>query len=300
MPEESATEVTIPKGLGPGDVPGFLPWPRSLWIVLPGRPTSSQRESFARLREMIKELDLQVSEVKVQDTSGVEGRVFPLLAAKDVAGLYRRAHRARTAVIALCGAKVLLDISEMPSNKGCISLERFVRYKCFYSLITRMEEVDAALTQALDWMGGVHCEDSRDPRCLPTAIFETKNEYSLDTQDQRQSFVAAHRASKRSNALTDACSKTWEAGPNHTLDLLQVGGRTLPIGFHWDVQTARDTVVVTGWERWRVPGKGYTNVHPDAYVRGGNATRTHPSPAEVEGRRSPKTPRAVRRSKGRK
>lgn len=298
MTEAAFTEISIPKGLGPGDTPEGLVWPRSLWIVLPATPTASRTRSLAALRAAANEHGIPVSEVKVKEVKGVEGRVFPLIPAKDIAGLYRRAHRARTAVVALSGAKVLLDISEKPSNRGCITLERFVAHKCAYFLVTRPEEVDGVFVQLLSWMDDVFCDGFRDPRCLPMAIFEKKSEYSLDTHDQRRRFVVGHRAHRRTNALSDAVGRIWEVGPNHTRDLLQVAGCTLPIGAHWDVQAARKSVIVTGWERWELPGKGYANIHPDALVRGGEATRTHPLNAEKSDAKAPKTPRHVRRRKG--
>jgi hypothetical protein len=299
MTDGSSMTVSIPEGLGPGDVPAALPWPQSLWIILPANATEAQRDSLSRLRAKLGEqASLPVSEVKVKDIKGFGGLVYPLIPAKDVAGLYRRAHRARTAVIAFCGAKILLDISELPTSKGCVALERFVQYKCSYVLVTRPEEVDGALARVLAWMSGIHCEGPRDPRCFPTAVFETRREYPLDTRQERQEFVGLHRASKRSSALTDARGRTWQIGPEHTLDLIQVGGRTLPIGFHWDVQAANNsTTIATGWETWHLPGRGYTNIHPDALIRGGNATKTHPSSAEKRKPKPPRTPRSFRQRK---
>jgi hypothetical protein len=300
MADERPAEVRIPVGLGPGDVPDRFPWPRSLWLILPASPTKSQSDSINTLRVKIKALeDLSISEVKVRNTRGVGGLEFPLIPAKDVAGLYRRAHRARTAVIAFGAARVLLDISELPSTKGCVPLERFIRYKCSYSLVTRPGEVNGTLARALAWMNDIHCEGPHDPRCFPTAIFETREQYPLNTHEERRAFVKLHRESRRSSALTDARGRTWQIGPEHTLDLLQVGGRTLPIGFHWDVQARHDSVIVTGWERWELRGRGYTNIHPDALIRGGNAAKTHPTTSEKEKPRSPKTPRSSRRSKSR-
>jgi hypothetical protein len=294
------TEVEIPQGLGPGDVPSGTTWPKSLWIILPAKPSEPQSASIKALREKLAALnDVSVSDVKVQNTRGYGGLEFPLIPSKDVAGLYRRSHRARTAVIAFGGARILLDISEQPSARGCISLEKFVQYKCSYSLISRPGEVDAALGKALAWLDNIYCEGPHDPRCLPMAIFEARGPYSLSTSRERQEFIRLHKESRRSSALTDSRGRTWEVGPNHTRDLLQVAGCTLPIGFHWDVQAARDSIVVNGWERWRLPGKGYTNIHPDALIRGGNATKTHPISSEKHQPKVPKTPRVSRRRKPR-
>jgi hypothetical protein len=301
MISNSSMEAIIPAGLGPGDVPTGLAWPRSLWVILPASATEAQRKSVSRLRIRLKQqAGLPISEVRIQNVRGYGGLLYPLIPAKDVAGLYRRVHRARTAVIAFCGAKVLLDISELPTNKGCVALEKFIQYKGSYALVTRPEEVDGALDSALDWMNDTHCEGPRDPRCLPAVIFETRREYPLGTHEGRQQFVGDHRVSKRDNALTDARSRTWQIGPNHTRDLIQVAGRTLPIGFHWDVQAAANSsTIATGWETWHLPGGGYTNIHPDALIRGGNATKTHPSVAQKREPRPPRVPRRSRQRKGR-
>lgn len=290
--------MSIPQGLGPGNAPSGLSWPRSLWIVLPAIPSKAQSESISRLRAKLGEQEkILVSEVRVQNIRGVGGLVYPLIPTKDVAGIYRRVHRARTAIIAFGAAKVLLNISELPSNKGCIALERYVQYKCSYALVSRPEEVDRALSGTLTWMSGIHCEGPRDPRCFPTAIFETRREYPLDNRRERQNFVNLHRRSKKSSALTDARGRTWQIGPEHTRDLIQVGGRTLPIGFHWDVQASRDNTIATGWEIWHLPGRGYTNIHPDALIRGGNVTKMHPSSTEKGRLKSGRTPRSSRQRK---
>jgi hypothetical protein len=299
MASTNPKEVNVPQGLRPGDVPSGITWPRSLWIILPRAFSQSQSESFHRLRTRAEGENLSVSEVKVRNAKGIGGREFSLISPNDVAGLYRRAHRARTAVLALCGAKVLLDISELPSNRGCVTLERFVEHKCAYSLISRPEEVEPAFSAALAWMNGVHCEGTRDPRCFPGLIFEPREDYPLDSVEERSRFIEAHRSSKRSAALTDASGRSWETGPHHTRDVIQVGGCALPIGFHWDVQASRDSVITTGWERWRLPRRGYTNVHPDALVRGGSATKTHPAAVDKDEPKAPRTPRHSRSGGGR-
>ncbi|WP_157520839.1 hypothetical protein [Herbidospora daliensis] len=223
--------------------------------------------------------------------------VFPLISAQDISGLYRRAHRARTVVIAFGSAKILLDGRELPSNKGCMSLEKFIRYKCFYVLISRLEEVEKGWAKALDWMNERHCEGPNDPRCFPVAAFDAQGECSLDSAAGRQEFIALHKETKSSKHLTDACGRTWQRGPDHSRDLIQVAGTTLPIGFHWDVQAARNSTIATGWEVWHLPKGGYTNIHPDAMVRGGHATKKYPSSA---GSSKPKTPKAARSQARRK
>jgi len=283
------------RGLRAGDTPEAVAWPKSLWLILPARPSRAQTDSIGILRQLRQEeSDLSVNEVRVSLVKGRDGKPFSLLQPNDVAGLYRGLHRSRAAVIALCGAKILLDISELPSNRGCMTVERFTRYKCYYALITRPEEVSRTFPEALRWMNNVSCEGPRDPRCYPAAVFETDREYQLDSPEERQTFVDSHKKSKKSSDLTDAKGRTWQVGPMHTRDLLQVAGCTLPIGFHWDVQASGGSVIATGWERWYLPGHGHTNVHPDAFIRGGNATKTHPVARAKSASSEPRTPRHKR------
>jgi hypothetical protein len=292
--------MTIPDGLRPGDVPSGIHWPRRVWLILPDTTSKSQRESIRRVREQLKNHDgIQVSEARVKNTKGSSGTEFRLLPPNEVAGIYRGAHRERTAIIAFCGAKVLLDISEAPTNHGCLTLEKFIRYKCSYALVSRPEEVERALLNLVAWMDRSSCDGPRDPRCLPTAIFTTRAEFFLETHEDRLRFTAHHRVAGRSNTLADDLNRAWQVGPNHTRELLQVAGCTLPIGFHWDVQAdSKSSIIATGWETWKLPGRGYTNIHPDAYIRGGNAHKTHPSAAEVRQPKVLRTPRSLRKGKG--
>lgn len=277
MAENSTPDLMVPPGMKPGEVPAGLDVPRRLWIVLPEKPTGSQQISFTEVRRRATEEGLSPVIVSATTTTGIGGTKFALLRPKDVLGLYRCAHRARTAVIALSGVKILLDISELPTNRGCVTLKSFIEHKCAYSLVSRPEEAEKAMVATLRWMSDIHCEGKRDPRCLPRAVFAADTEYDLETHEGRRRFLSRHRSADRPHALTDGDKKTWETGPCHTMDALQVAGCVLPLGFHWDVRTGRKTVIVTGWDRWSLRGGGYTNIHPDAFIRGGNATKSHPS-----------------------
>jgi hypothetical protein len=174
MNETLPTEVIAPRGSKPGDIPSGIIWPRKVWLILPDSASSSQSESIRRARaELEKNTSITVSETKIRKVRGVNGFSYPLLPAGDVAAIYRGSHRARTAVVAFCGAKILLDNSELPTNKGCISLEKFASHKCRYLLVTRPSEIATALDEVISWMDLVNCDGPSDPRCLPTAIFET-------------------------------------------------------------------------------------------------------------------------------
>jgi hypothetical protein len=299
--ESPPMTIEIPPGTRSGDVPYGLKWPRRIWLILPDKISPSQHEAIKLVRAQLNEqADLLVSDARVKTIRGVNGQEFRLLSANEVAGIYRGAHVERTAILAFCGVKILLDISERPTNQGCMTLERFVRHKCSYTLVSRPEEAASALLSAMSWLDDTGCEGPRDPRCLPSAIFITED-FPLDTLEQRRGFVAHHKYSAKSSALMDALDRVWEIGPHHTRDLLQVAGTTLPVGFHWDVEADnKSSIIATGWETWKLPGRGYTNIHPNAYIRGGNATKTHPSATEKRSSGDPKTPRNKRKGKGQK
>jgi hypothetical protein len=299
MTEYLPDKISIPAGLQPGDAPTGLTWPRHVWLVLPADPSSPQSRAIQLLRtKLLAYPDIQVFQAKIILTKGNDGRNYSLLPSNRVAGIYRGAHRARTAVIAFAGAQVLLDISELPSNRGCVSLEKFVEHKCAYALITRPEEVERVLTAVIAWMGTVICDGAGDPRCLPAAVFTTSQNYPLKTPQERRSFIDQHKATKKGTDLRDSAGRIWHIGPPHTVDLIQVAGQALPIGFHWDVQAGtKSSIITTGWERWELPGGSYTNIHPDAYIRGTKATKTHPPTSEKQHPKRPKTPRISRQQK---
>lgn len=300
MTEGPPAAIAIPPGTRPGDVPSGLKWPRRIWLILPDKLSPSQSETIQQTRAQLgQHEDISISSARVKTTKGMNGQQFRLLSPHEVEGIYRGVHVERTAILAFCGAKVLLDISERPTNQGCMTLERFVRYKCAYALISRPEEIAGALAGALSWMDQTGCDGPRDPRCFPSAIFTPREDISLGTLEGRRKFMARHRSSPKTSALTDSLDRLWEIGPHHTRDLLQVAGTTLPVGFHWDVEADnKSTIIATGWETWKLPGRGYVNVHPNAHVRGGNATKTYPSAIEKRGTGSPKTPRNNRKGKG--
>jgi len=299
--ETEPAEIPAPPGLRPGDVPSGIQWPQRLWVILPPTPSSAQATMHRAILARAESVGLNVTSVQLVASRGRGGLQFKLMQPQDVAGLYKSIHRFRTGILALSGAKILLDISESPTNQGCVSLETFVKYKCVYRLASRPEEVDVAFEDLINRMSVDDCDGYKDPRCLPTAIFVAKKDIDLRTYEGRADFMGLHRVAHSTGSLRDGLRRTWELGPSHTRDLIHVAGRCLPLGFHWDVQTQRDTVMVNGWERWEVPGQRYTNVHPDGFIRGGSATCTH-SLRQVSKADKPRalTPKAIRQAKGHK
>lgn len=296
--DPDADEVQLPSGYKPGDTPEGLAWPQRIWIVLPPNPSAAQNQTYRQVLKKAEELGIGLNPIKAVKRKGLTGLEFTLLTELDAASLYRGLHRHRVAVIALTGCKVLLDISEAPSNKGCVSLEDFVRYKCFYRLVSRPEILEGTFREMTAWLEGESCHGHRDPRCIPMQIFVEREKVDLDSQEGRDRFDELHRGAGARRDRVDGHARIWEVGPHHTKDLIQVAGRCLPIGFHWDVQLPRSEIIVNGWERWEIP-RGYANVHPDATIRANRGTRTHGPKRRASnvGTRA-KTPRSVRKSRG--
>lgn len=221
-----------------------------------------------------------------------------LLRVSDVKGLYLGAHRERVIVVALTGGRVLLDPTEVPDRRNTVSIEEYVRYKCAYLYVENERQLEAAFELIAEYPTASSCESPRDPRCLPFSIFAAKKLDDLDTAEGRRKFAKDHQHARRSSDLADADNRLWQRQEYHSSDLIHVAGMTLPIGFHWNVQARRSTTFANGWERWDLMRGGYTNVHPDGNVRGGQrATRTY-APSSSEQPASPRLSKRVRSSRG--
>src|SRR5262245_3972566 len=179
MPRPPSPRSGIAKGHRPGDVVSGMAWPQVVWLVLPPQPSEAQQRTIGALRSAAQAENVAVKEVRLTSVRGQHGATFLLLSRDDVAALYRGAHRQRIAIFTFGEAKVLLDISESPSNRGCVPLANFVEYKCWFSLVSRPEEVENVLPAAKTWLAETHCEGHRDPRCLPRAVFTVAGQYNL-------------------------------------------------------------------------------------------------------------------------
>ncbi len=149
--------------------------------------------------------------------------------------------------------------------------DAYVRHKAFYVPVQPRELADltTALEEFESWCSTVHCEDTRDPRCLPFHLFRADDgSGSLKTSDGRDRFNARYGTTTR----TDDGGLGWKLNPHEYHghgDPLHVAGCELPKGFHWDVSNADGFTLWTPEKEWRV--KRYANVYPDGGIRAATA-----------------------------
>jgi hypothetical protein len=153
-------------------------------------------------------------------------------------------------------------------------LERFAEYKTLYfeanttdaDFEENAREIDSQVAALL----AASLPDT-DPRALPFVPFDlgthTDENLHLNAEDGRKAFETTF-GSPRHRRDTKAVS--WRLDPRayHGRDVLLVRGRSLPAGFHWDVEAPRGGAhVMTATEVWHVKRDQYINVYPDMYVR---------------------------------
>ena len=194
------------------------------------------------------------------------GRVRP----EDAIYLYKQIHRARVGVWQIENAHVQKQPQPRRTPIDYFTLRRFVLHKAYHRTLPSMSwEVDwgASLDEFLVWMNGTHCEGEGDPRCLPFHVFDTNFDLDrLGCRHGRGSFAEKHGAQSR---RSDGKGLTWTrpGGAHHGYDTLQVAGRELIRGFHWDVEGNVNQRIVTTLQSWRLKRNAYVNVYPDGHIR---------------------------------
>ena len=287
----------VPQGLGPGDAPGGVTWRTRLCLVLPPQKAGYSAAVVGDIRAYAREKHLREPDIlHTAEVPNLYKRKYRLIRTSHAKGIYLSAHRERVIVLALTGARVLLNPTEVPNSRNTVSIEEFVRYKCAYRFIDSSASLKQAIELIDQYPTVAGCDDTRDPRCLPFALFTPHGEYDLSSEGARQQFLKDHQASRGTGDLGDQKKRVWQRQENHTSDLLHVAGMTLPVGFHWNVQARAASVLANGWECWDLLGGGYTNIHPDATIRGGNrANRTYflrSSEPALSGQRLPRNVRS--------
>ena len=210
------------------------------------------------------------------------GRPIRRVTPEDATNLYRRIHTMRVGVWQVDDAKAPLRPYPTDNPRHYVPLHRFVQHKAFhYRIHTNgfREQWAESIVAFQSWIETVGCEGEADPRCLPFHVFGSDlQEYDLDTPDGRQRFELDHR---RRNSRRDNRRLLWNRPPArqmHGQPILQVAGRDLIRGFHWDVSSSREIIVATTSEAWKVRQNGYINVSPNAHIRGSKkARRLYPS-----------------------
>ena len=261
------------KGYQPGDTPSDVAWPETVCLILPPKQSNSQTLTIALIQDRLRSMEYHCVTMRATSVSGFGGQKFSILRPSDAAGLYVSSHRERVFVVTVGGVKVQLDTTEMASNRGTVPVSAFIEYKAGHVMITRPEEVDRGVGLIQTYMSQQHCDGSKDPRCLPFSLYERNEAEGLASRTARNDFVKRYRSyDSEGFGLLDDQARRWTTREYHTRDLLHVGGSCLPIGFHWNVECKRKTAFANGWETWAVSAGGYTNVHPDAKIRGGSGS----------------------------
>ena len=197
------------------------------------------------------------------------GRPIGQIKPEDATNLYKRMHRARVGVWHIEHA----DVSRRPlsSNRvtDYVTLGRFVLNKAYLAKLPSTSLGNAwisSLAEFLYWLRDTLCHNEGDPRCLPFHVFDTGFDLKhLISQDGRQRFADVHGAQ---SSRLDKSGLRWARGTPHGQEILQVAGRKLTAGFHWDVVGKPKQQIVTTSAVWELKPGGYVNIYPDAHIRG--------------------------------
>ena len=203
----------------------------------------------------------------------------PVLDSQQATKLYIRIHRRQVGIVYSDDTHVPVTPNPSSSIKDYVALHEFVRYKAFCRRIdpSCFNEQQAELMAAeMDRRVALDnkCEGENDPRCLPFHIFrQKKTDYDLDIQSDRQRFNKHHGSQ---SSRRDDNELLWDRPSGsrmHGGQALQVAGRSLVAGFHWDVSVApksKGTKMVSNTKAiWKIERNGHINIYPDEYIRGG-------------------------------
>ncbi len=184
-------------------------------------------------------------------------------------------HRARVAVLVL-GSDPRVPLH--PRSQDALRYERhiqpkrYVEYKCFYCKVSYDPANDGWTGMFSGWCEHTECEGEHDPRCLLFHVFRG-NGAELDSTEGRENFN--YRYGTGAQRVDDAGS-TWQLNPKNyhsNEESLNIAGRTLARGFHWDVVTSAPRDFNTPKCSCRVTG--HFNVYPDAFFRPGKGRFQH-------------------------
>ena len=241
--------------------------PVELWLFYP-----DNSPSLARKAKQIIRAECEKRQWTFQDRPThlikPNGRPIGRVRPEDATNLYKRIHRARVGVWQIENANVPQRPQPRNTTNDYITLGRFVCHKAYHSRLPK-NSIDNAWISSLEgfptWVKGIDCENEGDPRCLSLHVFDTRFEVGrLTCQDGRERFAGIHGA--QSSRLDEKGLK-WTRGAFHGHETLQVAGRELTTGFHWDVEGKPKQRIITTSDVWEFKPNGYVNVYPDAYIR---------------------------------
>jgi len=247
-----------------------------VWLVEPSSAPAS-RDFGRRVRDESARRGWSMNSLRFETGRLPGGRPARTLSPRDATALYKGAHRSSLGVIVFGGPEVGLDPAAGGHGKA-VSVERFLRYKAFVYHLERPDDVravDEFFADFSSWISTIGCEGEQDPRCMPLHVFDRSRDWrTLGSPVGRSDFNSRYGAGVRE----DPQGLRWQRARDlHGREVLQVAGRPLIAGYHWDVENSARAPrrVTTTHEVYEVSPRGYLNVHPDAHVgvRGSFARR---------------------------
>ena len=210
-----------------------------------------------------------------------QGRPIQRANTEDATSLYRSIHARRIGVWQVGEANVPVIPRPKKSPNHYVTLRQFVKYKAFHCRIdpNKLDEsLEESAIRFKSWIDTTRCDGEGDPRCLPFHVFEADlGIHDLDTPDGRRGFARRHG---QQGSRIDDNGIRWErpvARQMHGQPILQVAGRALIQGFHWDVTSSRrksrSWTLTTTSEEWEIKRNGHVNVYPNSQIRGSKASR---------------------------
>jgi hypothetical protein len=196
-----------------------------------------------------------------------------VLGPDDAAELYRMLHYGPVLVTAFAAVRISIDPSRDPPNsKETRTLESFVAYKASYGLVRNDADPATHFARFEAWRKSVGCDGPGDPRALPLHVFDAgSGDLDLGSRPGAERFQRRYGSPAK---RLDGSGRAWEKGVAHGRDELEIAGRVLPVGLHWDVSAKRGSFkVANAREVWSVRRAGYVNVYPDAGIRGPSRVR---------------------------
>ena len=240
-----------------------------VWLFFPSERRATTVDARKQASRECKARDWQLQERSSKRLRLPSGRTAYLLENIDAVNVYRRMHRTRVGVLYVERSEVCLypDQRRGIQTDKLISLHRYCNYKAFLARIGEDPDDFVRWISAFErWLEKTHCENFHDPRCLPFHVFATAHyEEGLNEPSERTEFNRKYGAG---STRTDSQGSQWVLVPRifHGQEVLAVAGFELPKGFHWDVQGDGRRLHTPEGE-WVI--HRYTNVYPDAFIRGG-------------------------------
>ncbi len=254
---------------------------KALVLVRPAKEPEDVTALVAQATSIAKSLGVPIPKTYRAERGAVVGepwhRPVQFLTPIDARRLYRSLHKQQTLVLSFTAVYVRRDPSRQPvERRAALNLKDFVDHKASFALVRGNPDLKS-IRAFSNGVRSLSCEGEGDPRCLPLHVFTVDRRWPELTSSAGR--AAFSRAYDEGQSRLDSGRKRWtraDRGAYHGGEELTVGDKVLPKGMHWDVESERGQVrLVTADEVWRLPqaGRGYINVFPDAYVKGGKGAR---------------------------